>query len=254
MDPRILQRRVDVSREQGRRRLKVVVVLVVVVTLTAGIFAVFHSPLLAARRVTVEGAIRTPTTDVLRAAGLIGGPPMIDVSPATSAAKVDKLPWVASATVSRHWPDGVTVAIVERIAVATIVRSSGGYATLDAKGRVLNWTPTPTPGLVQLVASVAVGRPGSTLPGAAGSGLMVANVIPSVLSGRVTTVQVLPDGMVDLLLSDGLTATLGSSDQLPAKMEALASVLAGGNLQGAKFVDVSIPQEPTVGPTMSGPS
>jgi len=41
---------------------------------------------------------------------------------------------------------------------------------------------------------------------------------------------------------------LGSTQDLQAKLIAVASVLAGAHLSGAAMIDVTVPDEPTVGP------
>ena len=53
---------------------------------------------------------------------------------------------------------------------------------------------------------------------------------------------------VTLGLTEGLTAVIGPPVDLEAKYEALASVLAGAPVPSGDVVDVSVPDEPTVGP------
>lgn len=250
VDPRITARRVAVAREQGRRRLRVLVTGTAVVGVVAGAAGVLHSPLVSARHVVVRGEHHTSRTAIVAAAGLVHHPPLVDV-PSTAAAAVERLPWVARAVVSVHWPDAVTITVVERVPVAAVARS-GGVSVVDRTGRVLEDVAAPPPGLPLLVAGVTPGRPGTFLGPAARPGLVVAAALPPALRGRVQRVQVDPRGAVTLDLGGGVVAELGVGGDLPAKFEALASVLAAGLPAGPAVVDVTVPDEPTVGPRPGG--
>ena len=59
IDPRILERREGVARQRTRRRLRMAAVVGAVVVVAAGAWAALHSPVLAARHVTVIGAVHT---------------------------------------------------------------------------------------------------------------------------------------------------------------------------------------------------
>lgn len=48
------------------------------------------------------------------------------------------LPWVAEATVSRHWPDRVSVRIVERHPIAFVKQSAAAATLIDAQGFLMN--------------------------------------------------------------------------------------------------------------------
>jgi len=54
------------------------------------------------------------------------------------------------------------------------------------------------------------------------------------------------DGTVDLALNSGLTVLLGTDKALHAKYEAVAAIIAGAPLHGAKTIDVTVPRSPTV--------
>jgi cell division protein FtsQ len=244
--PRVWQRRVAVLREHAHRRLRWIVAGVGVLMALCVALLVLHTPLLALRNATVRGAQHTGNQAVLQAAGLLNDPPLIDVDPKTVAAHVEALPWVAHAVVVRHWPDSVTITVTERVPLGSIARPGGGVALVDASGRVLAWQAGTSPGLV-LVAPVTPGRPGTVLARAALPALQAAAALPSSLLGRVVQVRTDAQGMVTLDLGGGVSAVLGPSSALEAKMSSLASVLAGAHVRAPAVINVTIPDEPTVG-------
>jgi cell division protein FtsQ len=249
--PRVWQRRVAVLREQGRRRLRWVVAGVAVLVVLCVVLLVLHTPLLALRNATVHGAQHTGTQAVLAEAGLLDDPPLIDVDPSTVAARVERLPWVAHAVVVRHWPVSVTITVTERVALGSVAAPGGGVAVVDASGRVLAWQSSAPPGPV-LVAPVTPGPPGTVLARAARPALEVASALPPSLAGRVRHVTADAQGMVTLDLGGGVRAVLGSVAAVQAKLTALASVLAGAPVSGPAVIDVTVPDEPTVGPPPPG--
>jgi cell division protein FtsQ len=245
--PRVWQRRVAVLREQGRRRLRWIVGGVAVLVAVCVALLVLHTPLLALRHVTVRGADHTGTEAVLQAAGLVDHPPLIDVDPKAVATQLEALPWVAHAVVVRHWPDSVTVIVTERVPLGSVARPGGGVALVDALGHVLAWQASAPPGLV-LVAPVTPGLPDTVLDRAASPALHVAAALPATLVGRVVKVTANAEGLVTLDLGGGITAQLGSTTGLGAKLTAVTTVLAGVHVSGPAVIDVTVPDEPTVGP------
>ncbi|HEY5025840.1 MAG TPA: FtsQ-type POTRA domain-containing protein [Acidimicrobiales bacterium] len=250
--PRVWQRRVAVLREQGHRRLRWVVAGVAVLVVVCVALLVLHTPLLALRHATVRGAQHTGTQAVLQAAGLLDDPPLIDVDPKSTAAEVERLPWVAHAVVVRHWPDSVTIIVTERVPVGLVARPSGGVAVIDVSGRVLAWEASAPPGLV-LVVPVTPGLPGTVLARPARPALEVASAMAPSLAARVVSVTANAEGTVSLGLGGGVSAVLGTTAGLEAKLTALASVLAGAHVSGPAVIDVTVPDEPTVGPPPPGP-
>src|ERR1700682_1439022 len=81
IDPRIRQRRIEVRRDEGRRRLRFVCVLVVAALVAAAGLGIPPSRLLAVPHVEVSGAAHTSREQVLAAAGLGHGRLMMDVHP-----------------------------------------------------------------------------------------------------------------------------------------------------------------------------
>ncbi len=244
IDPRLDERRRAVRRRHSRRRRLFVGCACVVTLFAAGAWPLLHSRLFAADHLVVTGNHHTPTPVVLAAAGLSTHPPLLDVHAGAAARAIEALPWVERATVSVHWPDGVSVALTERPAVA-VVADGTGWAELDPTGRVLAVLPAAPAGLPHLVGLRSPGAPGSTL-GAARPLLTVASQLPPAFKSEVQEVSPSPGGGVDLSLTGQVGVVFGAPTQLPSKFEDIASLLAGASLGPGDVLDVSVPDSPVV--------
>ena len=255
IDPRIRQRRESVERSRTQKRLRWAAVVVAIAALVALGVGLLHTSLFEAKVVTVTGSHpNTTEAAILQAAGLVHHPPLISVDPAAAAARVETLPFIASAQVSRHWPDGVTVHVTERVPVAAMATTGTGWATLDGAGRTLAVAVARPGGLPALVVHGPSGAPvppapiGGTVAPAADPGLMVARTLPPAFAAQVASVTVAADGTVSLALDSGLTVLLGTVSDLRAKYEDVAAIIAHAPLRGAHTIDVTVPESPTVGP------
>ncbi|HXQ43533.1 MAG TPA: FtsQ-type POTRA domain-containing protein [Acidimicrobiales bacterium] len=247
IDPRILERREEVARQRSRHRLRIAGAVGVVVVMVGGGWAALHSSALATRHVTVIGAVHTGVAPVVAAVGATGQP-LIDVNPGQVAARVEALPWVAHATVARHWPDDITVTVDERTPVAAVALPGHGAAVVDATGHVLAVGPVAPPGTVVLATAVIPGPPGSVLGATAAPGLTVLGGVPPVLRPRLEQVEVAPDGDVTLALTGHIDVTLGPAVELQSKFVSLLSVLLDVPPTAPEDIDVTVPDAPAVGP------
>lgn len=246
MDPRIRQRRIEVRRHAGRRRLRVLLACLGTAAAVTAAAAATRSPLLDVDHVDVRGAERTPRRQFLHAGGLVGRPAMTDVDSATVARRVEALPWVLDARVRRQWPGTVRVDVVERDPVAA-VPAEGAWAVVDAAGRVLEVVGAKPGGLPVLGGVPSPGPPGSTLAPAAGVPLGVAAAVPAGLRPRVADVATVAGGEVELRLAPpGVVVRLGRPVDLDAKLAALAALVAGADLTATAAVDVRVPRAPVL--------
>lgn len=252
IDPRMKARRVAVTRERGRHRLRFVVAGAVLVLLGVLALAVLHTSIFSARHLKVLGAVHTPPSTVLAVAGLAGHPPMIDVDAGLSSEKIERLAWIDKASVEVRWPDSVTVVVTERVPTATLPAAGGGLAVVDGSGRVLAHLSQPPAGTVALGVPARAGPPGSVIAGQDSSALGVARGLPAALTAQVRSVDAEPGGQVGLTLAGGQQVHLGAPDQLAEKFEALESLLAANVLNGAASVDLTVPDEPIVSPVTPG--
>jgi hypothetical protein len=263
MDPRVAARRTAVTREQGRRRLRVLAVLAGGTALLVGLWLVaFHSPLFAARAITVVGAVNETPAEVVQASGLASHPPLLSLNTGAVARAVERMPWVRGATVSVHWPDGVRIVVHEETPRLAVAVAGGQWAEVASDGRVLTVTAARPAGLLTFVgagagAAAAGGAggaapaavtltPGMTLGPQDAAGLAVASTLPPSFVAQVTGVTVESGGWVQLTMTTPILVDIGNATQLPAKYEDVSALLAGATLHTGDVIDVSVPQAPTV--------
>lgn len=238
---------------QGRRRprrwlVATGVALVVLVGLSAAGYAALHSRLLAASTVTVTGERHETAHQIVDASGLASAPSMLSVDPGHVAARVERtFPWVASVSVTQHWPHTVSIAVTERKAVAEVLGPHGSLVLVDVTGRRLG-TAAPHEVLPRLEYAPAPGGPPTvaTLSTAAVPGLLVAATLPPAFAAQVAVVQVSSSGWVTLHLTTPVSFVLGPASDLGAKYEDVAAVIARTTLHIGDVVDVSVPQAMTV--------
>ena len=242
IDPRIRRRRVEVKRDEGRRRLRVLLTAIGCVLAVAAVIGLVHSPLLTVSSVSVVGARATDPTAIVQVARLDSHPLMVEVRPAAIDRRVAALPWVKTVKTERHWPQTVRIVVTERVAVAQLEAGDAQWALTDEAGRVLDIGPKQ-PDLPVLAGIAAPGPPGAVLH--APEALTVARALPPDLRSRVKDVAVVSDG-IDLALLPRGTAHLGGIDRLGEKLTAAATVLARVDPKNLAVLDVRVPEAPVV--------
>ena len=245
IDPRIRARRIAVRRDEGRRRLHRLAALGVIVAVGLMSVLVTRSPVLDVDRIAVRGANHASADAVRAATGIHRHSPMTDLDLGRARDRVLLLPWVNSATVTREWPVTVEVSVVERTPVAAAPASNGGFMLVDAEGRLLEQVPAPPPGVVVLVDVPPAGAPGDMLDPSAAAALTVASALPPELVPHIAGVVANADG-VTLRLSVGGTARLGTADELPAKLLAVATFVDQVDLTDLCTLDVRVPSAPSL--------
>jgi len=91
---------------------------------------------LQVEEVLVEGRARTARSAILAALGVERGTPILALSPSAAKARLEALPWVREAAVTRRLPGVVAVALVERTPLA-LWRYKGRLAVIDRRGKIV---------------------------------------------------------------------------------------------------------------------
>lgn len=251
IDPRIRQRRIAVTRDQGRRRLRVLLSFTAAVALIVGGALALRLPWFRVSRLEVTGAAHTGATQVTGAAASARHQAMVSVDTSAVAGRVDQLPWVWSARVEKSWPSTLVIHVVERTPVAQVA-DGARWALLDRTGRVLAIEPTQAPGVVALTWTGPVGRPGTALPARADGPLAVAAALGPVekpgpaVPAPVVSLAASSGGGATVGLAGGAVVQLGPPSDLAAKITALEALEAQVDLSGVKTIDLTVPGQPAL--------
>ena len=248
MDPRIRRRRIEVRRDEGRRRLHILLGCVGVMGALATAAGLVRSPLFDVDHVDVRGAERTPRAAIVAAGRLGDTPPLMDVDTDEVARRVEALPWVLDATARKDWPATVRVDVTERRPAAVLPAGEGLWALADRTGRVLA-VGTDKPAELPVLGNLpAPGPPGSRLDPAGAMSLRVAAALPAPVRARVADVATTPDGReVELQLTPpGGVVRIGPPVRLAAKLRVLETLLTRADLAGVAVLDLRVPRAPAL--------
>ncbi|MFJ9816239.1 cell division protein FtsQ/DivIB [Streptomyces sp. NPDC101151] len=238
------------ARRSRKARLRVIVILAVTLMLLGGgsVWALYGSEWLRVKRVSVSGTQVLTPADVLEAASVPIGEPLISVDTGIIEARLRrKLPRIDTVDVVRSWPDGIGLKVTERTPVL-LVRKAGNFVEVDDEGvrfATVSQAPKGVPAL-ELTAS----RSGS---GAASfrrfgtdrlvrEAVQVAGELPAAVARDTRTVQVRSFDDISLELGGGRTVAWGSSESGRVKARALAALMKAA--PGARHFDVSVPTAP----------
>jgi cell division protein FtsQ len=243
IEPRMRERRVQVKRSQGRRRLIRLAVGLGVVLVVVGTLAVLGSSLFAVRAedVRVFGAVYTDREVLSEIVDDAVGTPVLRLDTGDLTDRIEAIPWVESATVRTDFPHGLTIDIRERAAMTTYQGPDQRFRVLDREGRVLDVIDKYPFAYVLIGGPDPVDlAPGEFAPRGYVAASELAKNLTGSVRGRVTMIEVTSDGArLVMHLDDGTRVFFGEARDLLAKLVRLEAVLANGQEREPGLVDVS---------------
>lgn len=246
-DPRITRRRQAVARSKRRRLL---IGAGALTALALVLWTMFWSPLLAVRAVKVVGADRTGKAPVVEATEIVGTGENLLLVPARAVeGRVERLPWVADATVERILPSTVRVTVIER-EPAFVLALDGGRWTIDDGGHVLAVGKAER-GL-PVLAGTEVGHvePGVVLQTEEARGaLEVYGALPAKIRKRVGKIFAPTPERISFKVKGGPEVRYGAARQMAAKATVLKALLKrlASDRRAASYIDVRVPTSPAIG-------
>ena len=219
---------------QGASRWRTAFFALAGVGIVAGVaWALLGSRLLVVRSVAVSGTRLVPKSEVADVADVPLGTSLARVDPAAVARRVESIRQVASATVSKSWPDGLAITVRERVPAVAVRMAGGGYDLVDPAGVIVRWARAKPAGLPLYATSV----PGGALRGdrSLTAAAAVLGELPPWLSKSVASVTA--SGPVTLRLRDGKTVVWGGTGRAAVKARELAILMR----DPARYLDVSAP-------------
>jgi cell division protein FtsQ len=195
----------------------------------------YFTPAMSARNIVVTGTGTVTREEVLDAAQVQPGTPLLQINTDKVADRVAAIRRVASARVQRQYPSALRITIVERVPV--VVKDFPDGPHLFDRDGVDFATAPPPPALPYL----DVADPGPNDP-ATKAALQVMLALRPEVAGQVGKIAAPSVSSITLTLGDGRVVIWGSTDRTDEKAEKLAALLT----QPGRTYDVSSPDLPTV--------
>jgi cell division protein FtsQ len=215
-------------------KLALATMALAVFTVALGL-VLYFTPVMSARDVIVTGIGAVTREEVLDAAQVRLGTPLLQIDTDRVADRVAAIRRVASARVQRQYPSALRITIVERVPV--VVKDFPDGPHLFDRDGVDFATAPPPPALPYL----DVDNPGPTDPATKAALAVLLALRPEIAAqvGRIAAPSV---ASITLTLTDGRTVIWGTNDRTEEKAEKLAALLT----QPGHVYDVSSPDLPTV--------
>jgi cell division protein FtsQ len=203
------------------------------VAVVAGVsYAAVQSPLLTAQSFSVQGAETLDTQAVIEISGLKGRS-LLDLPEADARARLMEVPQIKSVSISRTFPQKVTIRVEERQPAAYWSVNNREYV-VDADGYVLN-SGVPASNAPRIVEpdSTRVMGPGDRVhPDAVALALRLLEESPRVLNQNLATIEYRQDVGVSAVFANGMRVTFGDERSYDYKMAVLTRLLDRLTTQG----------------------
>lgn len=226
-------------------RQRALLVLLAVVVLGSLAWWVSKSPVFELKDVHVRGAAHFSTAQIERMAGLSDHTNVLWLSASGVQRRLERSPWILSATASRSLPAGVTITVVERAPAATI--EVGGRSYLISGDGVVLAPAGQRTSLPQAEVQARSVEPGTRLSPVPATVAAVAS-LPASLRHRAALAWLDERGSVQLSLRGGPTVDFGDATEGRQKALVLQSLLKWSQRHGVhpSVVDVSAPDAPAL--------
>ena len=162
-------------------------------------------------QVHLAGNVRTTPAELMAALGFKAGQPIFEVDLRAARARLMQLAWVADAEVKRHYPDDISVQIVERVPYARWQEPNGLFV-VERNGRPI--TPRDADKFVHLPLLIGDGAPQAAEP------FVSAVAAHRVIAARVAAYQYVGKRRWNLVLDDGVIVKL-PEDVWPKQLQIL---------------------------------
>ncbi|MGH3563588.1 MAG: cell division protein FtsQ/DivIB [Mycobacterium sp.] len=215
-------------------KMALATVLAAVVVVGLGLILYF-TPVMSARNIEVTGIGAVTRDEVLDAAKVQPGTPLLQIDTGQVADRVAAIRRVASTRVQRQYPSALWIAVVERVPVVVKDLADGPHL-FDRDGVDFATAPSPP-----MLAYLDVDDPGPADP-ATKAALQVMTALQPEVASRVSRVAVPSVASITLALTDGRVVVWGSTDRTAEKAQKLTALLT----QAGHTYDVSSPDLPTV--------
>lgn len=230
--------------------LKVLALLLVGAALYQGVQAVAGSRSLQLDKFDVEGntEARISTETVIEATGAEVGDQLLGISTQKVSGELEKLPWVAEATVERILPSTLRISIDER-EPSFVIQTGQGPFLADGRGLVLQEGSEDLINLVEMPLRPI--RPGTRISTPEFShASRILRSLPAEIRSRVTRILASSIDQIQFETGTGPLIYYGAAEKVDEKNFAIETLLerTKGALPAVAVIDVRVPARPVTRP------
>jgi cell division protein FtsQ len=240
------ERESRISKQRRARRLRAGAIVAGIALVLAACVGFYNSSLFAVRTVEVVGATHV-SADAVRALARVPADATLIRFPADAVAlRVAANPWIASVSVSRVFPSGMRIRVVERVPVA-IVDAGSSMWLIDGAGAAIATPTIDASGMVPVIKGVPgldlkAGRRTTSEPLL--NALKVLTGISRALAATVRSVSAPTIDGTALTTVDHVEIVIGEAVDLTTK-DALARRILSEEKGKVVSIDVRITDRPT---------
>lgn len=208
-----------------RRGLNLLILALPIVTAAALAYYVVHSPWLTVQDVKVSGSDNLDEAQLIEISG-IKGASMFDLETDKVLARLADIPQVASVSFERRWPNGVTLKVTERTAIALWSVGGADYA-IDSDGVVLGaGAPNfPAPHIFETDSNRVMSTGDRVQPDAIKLAQRIFDESPKFLGETIDRLEYSPAIGVTAVFRSGLRVTFGDERAYDYKIAVLSKLL-----------------------------
>ena len=245
IDPRIQERRIEIIRAKGKRRLRMLLMAVLLVLLLLAAVLISKSSLLDVDEVVVVGVDSQLEELIVTVANIPKSKPLLEIDTQAISTRIKKIPSVRDAKVSRSFGGKVTISVTLR-EPSVLLSNLGQWFLIDLDGRVLERVPELPPNLEYPIVEGNFDnlKVGEWVPDQALFAIELAANLPPVLLADISFVS-LSEGIELILFGEG-KILFGDDQALKSKILAASTILDQVDLAELIHIDVRTPDKPVL--------
>jgi len=242
-------RRQSVRRQQGRRRLHVVLAFCVVCVAALAFIGFLNSSAFDVEEILVAGANRASEQEIVEASGIEVGEPLLGAKNDQAVTNIEQVAWVGSVEVDRNWNGRIDITVIERDPLVAMP-TAAGFALVDHWGRQLDAVAAAPSQYFVVDGPEVSGKPGHLVPRTAEPLLAFADVASPTILSAVESVDADQSGLLIKLKGSGVVK-MGDANKMAEKILAFETMLASVNLACLDTLDIRVPTAPALTRTES---
>ena len=245
INPRIQERRIEIIRAKGKKRLRILLTVVLLGLLSLAAVLISKSSLLDVDEVVVVGADIDMEELIVTVANIPKSKPILEVDTQAISARVKRIPNVKDAKVSRSLGGKVTISVTLR-KPSVLLSNLGQWFLIDLDGRVLERVPELPSNLEYPIVEGNFNdlKVGEWIPEQALFAIELAAKLPSVLLADISFVST--DEGIELMLFGEGKILFGDNEALESKILAASTILEQVDLVDLIHIDVRTPDKPVL--------